>query len=72
MSLSPITKIKQQKTDGNWDSEIPLGATFENVRDAADVISLQDLYDSLMEASYIYQGNTSPSSSNVKVWYQTT
>lgn len=72
---NPIYKIKQKLVDGSWGStEYPIGALFSQVRDDDNpALSLKTIMDSFLnKAQFIFQGNTEPTSTNVKVWYDTT
>lgn len=80
-STKPIYKIRQlQEGQSAWGDdnyeEFDIGATFKNVmlNETSDY-SLQTLFDYVSDlsenAQFTYTGKDTPSSSNVKVWYDT-
>lgn len=73
MATNPIFQIKQTN-ESSEETVYDLGTLFSNVRlDDHPGYSLKDFYEKFMsEAQFIYTGDKEPTSSNIKVWYETT
>ena len=72
---NPIYQLRQQDENGNWtgeDYKFSADASNVNCTYNGTSFSLQNFIDEIMaNAQFTYTGSTKPTSSNVKVWYQT-